>query len=312
MNIQQLEYLVAVDEVRHFARAAELCFVTQPTLSTMIQRLEDELNVKIFDRSKHPIEPTEIGKHIIAQSRLSLKSFSQIKNIVDDEQTTLFGKFHIGVIPTVAAYLVPQLLSKNYEKFPNVELIIRETPTSELLEKLADSTIDGGILAGPINNENFTELPVYYEKFYAYVSPNDALYSEKEIDLDKIEAKNLWLLEEEHCFRGQIERLCKLKRYENGKTLARFEAGSIDTLLRVIDGNGGITIIPEMYAMGLPEEKQDNLRILKDITAVREVSLIVRKDFLRKAMLSAVKEIVENSVPKSMRNEKLKEFVVEL
>jgi LysR family hydrogen peroxide-inducible transcriptional activator len=312
MNIQQLEYMIAVDDVRHFAKAADLCFVTQPTLSTMLQRLEEELNVKIFDRTKHPVEPTEIGKQIIAQARLSLKSLNQIKAIVESEQTIVAGTFKLGIIPTIASYLVPQLLEKQTEKFPQLELIIRETTTSVLLEQLANGSIDGGILAGPINSELFEEIPVYYEKFYAYVSPLDALYKEKEIDLDKIDIRDLWLLENEHCLRGQVERLCKMKRRMVGKNAVRFEAGNIDTLLNIIDVNPGITIIPEMHAMGLSEERQDNLRPFKNTTAVREVCLLVSKDYVRKAMLNGVKEIIENSVPKSMRNAELKKFVVEL
>ncbi|MDR1543222.1 MAG: hydrogen peroxide-inducible genes activator [Prevotellaceae bacterium] len=312
MNIQQLEYLIAVDEARHFAKAADACFVTQPTLSTMIQRLEEELDAKIFDRTRHPVEPTEIGKRIIAQARLSLKSLDSIKGIVEGEQTTVEGVFRLGVIPTIASYLVPKLLTKQHEKFSKLKLVIRETSTAVLLEQLANGSLDGGILAGPIHNENFAEIPVYYEKFYAYVSPYDALYQEKEIDLDKINIHDLWLLENEHCLRGQIERLCNLKKQNINKNSASFESGSIDTLLHIVDINSGITIIPEMHAMGLPEDKQDNLRQFKNITAVREVCLLTSKDYARKSMLNAVKEIVENSVPKSMRNTDLKKFVVEL
>jgi LysR family hydrogen peroxide-inducible transcriptional activator len=277
----------------------------------MIQRLEEELDVKVFDRTKHPVEPTEIGKQIIAQARLSLKTLSRIKDIVSSEHITVAGTFRLGVIPTIASYLVPQLLAKQNEKFPQLEFIIRETTTAVLIEQLANGSLDGGVLAGPVGNENFSEIPFYYEKFYAYVSPQDVMYQEKEIDLDKIDIRNLWLLENEHCLRGQIERLCKMKKGV-GKSAVRFESGSIDTLLHIIDVNKGITIIPEMHAMGLSEEKQDNLRTFKNTTAVREVCLIASKDYVRKAMLMSIREIIENSVPKSMRNPDLKKFVVAL
>jgi LysR family hydrogen peroxide-inducible transcriptional activator len=312
MNIQQLEYLIAVDNHRHFAKAAEQCFVTQPTLSTMIQRLEEELEIKIFDRTKHPIEPTETGIKIIRQAKISLQCLNRIKEIANNEQNTVSGVFQLGVIPTVASYLVPEILAKKQKKYPELELVIKEITTKNIFEQVKNGLLDGAVLAGPINSEYFEEFPVYYEKFYAYVSRLDKLFSQKEIDLQSLNINDLWLLEEEHCLRGQIERLCGLKRKNIETSGVRFESGSIDTLLHVVDVNSGITIIPEMHAMGLSEEKQDNLRPLKNTTAVREITVIVNKNYSRKAVLKVILEIIKNSVPKLMRDPKLKEFVVEL
>jgi LysR family hydrogen peroxide-inducible transcriptional activator len=313
MNIQQLEYIIAVDNFRHFAKAAEMSYVTQPTLSMMIQKLEDELNVKIFDRTKHPVEPTTIGKQIIGQARISLKHFKQIKEIAENEQNVVSGNFRLGIIPTIASYLVPALLHQQPDCYSSIELTIKECTTNRLIGEILTGTLEGGILAGPLNHPGLSEYPLYYEKFYAYVSPLDELYKEKEIDLDTIDISNVWLLENEHCLRGQIERLCQLKRKSLlGNTSIKYESGSIDTLINVVDYNPGITIIPEMHAMGLSEEKQENLRPFKNTTAVREVSLVVSIDYVRKNLLNAMLKIIKESVPKSMQDPKWKKFVVDL
>jgi LysR family hydrogen peroxide-inducible transcriptional activator len=315
MNVQQLEYVIAVDNFRHFAKAAEICHVTQPTLSMMIQKLEEELDVKIFDRSKHPVEPTSIGKLIIEQARISLRHFRQIREIIDNEQNVAMGSFKLGIIPTIASYLVPILLNKHSAGYSNIDLTLKESTTNELISELMNGTLDGGILAGPLKHPGLIEYPVYYEKFYAYVSPLDDRFDEKEIDLDKVDISMVWLLENEHCLRGQIERLCKLKRNSqltNPKHTIRYESGSIDTLINVVDYNPGITIIPEMHAMGLNEEKQGNLREFKNLTAVREVSLVVSKEYVRRTLLNTVLEIIRNSAPKSMQDPGLKAFVIDL
>ncbi|MDR2764893.1 MAG: hydrogen peroxide-inducible genes activator [Tannerella sp.] len=313
MNIQQLEYIIAVDNFRHFAKAAEACCVTQPTLSMMIQKLEDELDVKLFDRTKHPVEPTVIGVQVIVQARVSLKYFNQIREVVEQEQKMARGRFKLGIIPTIASYLVPVVLHKQYTGSSDIELIIKENTTSNLIPQLLNGTLDGAVMAGPINHSGLVEHPVYYEKFYAYVSPCDEAHKEKEIDLDRIDIRDLWLLENEHCLRGQIERLCRMKRKTSGSDSGiKYESGSIDTLINVVDCNPGITIIPEMHAMGLSEDKQENLRQLKNRTAVREVSLIVSRDYVRKTLLDIVIDIIRSSVPKSMQDPKLKAHVVDL
>jgi LysR family hydrogen peroxide-inducible transcriptional activator len=279
----------------------------------MIQKLEDELGVKLFDRAKHPVEPTVIGAQVIHQARVALKYFNQIKEVVDSEQHIAKGPFKLGIIPTIASYLVPVALHRQYTGSDDVELIIKESTTSSLIPQLLNGTLDGAVMAGPLNHSGLVEYPLYYEKFYAYVSPCGQAYREKEVDLDGVDIHDLWLLENEHCLRGQIERLCRRKRKTSGSGGGiKYESGSIDTLINVVDYNPGITIIPEMHAMGLSEEKQENLRPFKNMTAVREVSLVVSKDYVRKTLLNIVINIIRDSVPKSMLDPKLKAFVVDL
>lgn len=310
MNIQQLEYIIAVDNFRHFARAAENCCVTQPTLSMMIQKLEDELEVKIFDRSKHPVEPTSVGERIIEQARVLLQQFDMLKEIASNEQNTVKGSFRLGIIPTVASYLVPVLLQKHRDDCNGIDLTLKESTTNNLINEILTGKLDGGILAGPLNHPELAEIPLYYEKFYAYVSPSDEAYAEKEIDLDTIDVNRIWLLENEHCLRKQIEYLCRMKERKNDSSGLKYESGSIETLIHVVDYNSGVTIIPEMHAITLDEERQENLRTLKNSLAVREINLATSGNYVRKAMLNAILNIVRTSIPKSMQNPDLKEFTV--
>jgi LysR family hydrogen peroxide-inducible transcriptional activator len=313
MNIQQLEYVIAVDRYRHFAKAAEACHVTQPTLSMMIRKLEEELGVQIFDRSDLPVEPTSIGKHVIEQAKVSLKSLNKIKEMVENERQLLAGSFNLGIIPTIAPYLVPELLRRKEIKYKEIVLVLKENTTANIISDILEGKLDGGLMASPLEHPDLVEYPIYYEKFYAYVSPLDNSYADKEIDLDTININNVWLLESVHCLRGQIERLCRMKKtVSEDHYPVRYEAGSIDTLINVVDLNSGITVVPEMSAMNLSEERQENLREFKNLTAVREVSLVVSKEYIRRNMLSKILEIISDSVPKSMKNPDLKKFVVDL
>ena len=310
MTIQQLEYIIAVDNYRHFAKAAEACFVTQPTLSMMIQKLEDELGVKIFDRRANPVEPTSIGKLILEQARTSVCHFNQVKEVINNEMNILEGDFKLGIIPTIATYIVPELLRTVGTAETGINLIMRETPTSVIIEDIINGKLDGGLAATPINNPMLTEIPIYYEKFYAYTSPLDSFAEDEEIDMTNIDICDLWLLENIHCLRGQALNLCQRKQEGLECRTAKYESGSLDTLISIVDYNGGLTIIPEMTAMGLSEEKQSNLRNIKGNTSVREVSLLVSKEFVRHNVANAIVDMIKKSVPKSMQDPELKKYTV--
>lgn len=314
MNLQQLEYIIAVDTHRHFAKAAEASFVTQPTLSMMIQKMEDELGVKLFDRSSHPIKPTAIGEKVIEQARITVRHFNQIYEVVQEERQLIKGRFNLAIIPTIAPYLIPNLLKVYEERSDDqFQLNIKEATTAQILEGLANGTLHGGILATPLNHDRIVEHPAYYEKFYAYVSPLESIHAKNKITLEEFEGvKNIWLLEDVHCFRNQILKMCQFNHKKRPVSAVSYEAGSIDTLINIIDKNEGATIIPELAAMELREDQQDNLRDFSDIIAVREVSLVVSQEFVRNKMLEAILQMIRTSIPVSMQNEELKEFVVEI
>lgn len=313
MNIQQLEYIIAVDNHRHFAKAAESSFVTQPTLSMMIQKLEDELGIKIFDRSQLPVQPTAIGTQIINQARVIVSQVKQIKEIIQEEKGVVQGSFKLGIIPTIAPYLLPKLMQSHNEKGYDIILMIEEATTNQIMDKLLSGALDGAILATPLKNDKIVEHPIYYEKFYAYVSPREtSLYAKKELEEDDLNINRLWLLEEVHCFRSQILRICNTRKRKSSHALFSYEAGSISTLINIVDSNSGLTIIPEMAINELTESQKRNIRPLKGINPVREVSLITRREFLRERVLDIIISEVKEAVPKELLNPELKKFVVDI
>lgn len=313
MNIQQLEYIIAVDNHRHFAKAAEASFVTQPTLSMMIQKLEDELGIKIFDRSQLPVQPTAIGVQIINQARVIVSQVKQVKEIIQEEKGIVQGVFRIGIIPTIAPYLLPKMMKVHDENGYDIVLVIEETTTGQIIEKLMNGALDGAILATPLKHEKIAEYPIYYERFYAYVSPREtSLYAKKELEEDDLNINRLWLLEEVHCFRNQILRLCSMRKRKSSHSLFSYEAGSINTLINIVDNNSGLTIIPEMAIEDLNENQKRNVRPLKGISAVREISLITRKEFLRERVLDIIISEVKKAVPHELLNPELKKHVVDI
>lgn len=313
MNIQQLEYIIAVDNYRHFSKAAEASFVTQPTLSMMIQKLEDELGVKIFDRSQLPVQPTEIGFKVINQARLALAQVNQIKEIIQEEKGIVKGMFRLAIIPTISPYLLPKLMQVHRDNKYDIRIVISELTTDQILRGLANDTIDGGILATPLNEPGITEHPIYYEQFLAYVSPQEkALYAKTSLEESDLTAAKLWLLDEVHCFRTQILHLCNLKKRRNNQSIFSYEAGSIDTLINIVDQNEGLTVIPEMALGNLSETQRKNVRPFRKNTPVREVSLITRKEFFRERLLNIIIDEVKAAVPRSLQNEAMKKYVVPL
>lgn len=313
MNIQQLEYIIAVDNHRHFAKAAEASFVTQPTLSMMIQKLEDELGVKIFDRSQLPVQPTVIGTQIINQARVIVSQVKQVKEIIQEEKGIVQGVFKLGIIPTIAPYLLPKLMNVHDQNGYDIVLVIEETTTGQIVEKLLNGALDGAILATPLKNDKLTEHPIYYERFYAYVSPREtSLYAKRELEEDDLNINRLWLLDEVHCFRGQILRICNMRRRKSSHSLFSYEAGSINTLINIVDNNSGLTIIPEMAIDDLTEKQKRNVRQLKGISPVREVSLVTRREFLRERVLDIIISEVKESVPHSLLNAEMKKFIIDI
>ena len=314
MNIQQLEYIIAVDNYRHFSKAAEASFVTQPTLSMMIQKLEEELGVKIFDRSQLPVQPTEIGERIIDQARVAIAQVNHIKEIILEEKGIVKGVFRLGVIPTVSPYLLPKLMQVHRDNKYDIRIIISELTTDQILKGLSNDSLDGGILATPLKEPTIDENPIYYEQFFAYVSPLErSLYAKNALDEDDLNATKLWLLDEVHCFRTQILHLCNLKkRHGVNQSIFSYEAGSIDTLINIVDENEGLTVIPEMAIANLSEKQKKNVRPFKNATPVREISLITRKEFIRERLINIIVDEVREAVPKSLQDEAMKKYVVPL
>lgn len=308
MTLQQLEYVVTVDRIRHFAKAAEECHVTQPTLSMMIQKLEDELGLKIFDRSKHPVEPTRTGAEIIEKAKGILLNTERLREFVTSEKDGLICDFVLAVIPTVAPYLLPGFFPAFTSTYPDVSLQVTEMRTSTIIESIVAGKIDAAILATPIDHPQILEIPLYYEKFVAYVSSENPLFQQEELTSVDLPLKDLWVLQEGHCLRNQIFNFCEDKTPRN----YLYEAGSIDTLIRIVDTNGGYTIIPELHQQYLTDAQKKNVRPIVSPETVREISLIIHVDFVREKVLNAVAETVKGLIPDNMLDGRLKKFAIRL
>lgn len=302
MTLVQLEYIVAVDEKRHFAEAAKTCFVTQPTLSMQIQKLEDQLEVQIFDRSKHPIVPTKIGERIIKQARIVLIEAAKLKSVISDEKGIIAGDLKVGIIPTLSPYLLPLFINDFLVKYPEINLEVQELITDQIIEKIERNQLDIGIIVTPIDHEYIEEHPLFYEEFVAYVSESDTLYKKLELEAKDIRLEDVWVLNEGHCFRNQVLNICKPRKSKAEKF--RFECGSLEALKKIVDHHSGLTLLPELATLDMTDAELEKVRTFSHPIPVREVSLIVHKSFAKKGLIKALYNVVKASIPDDISSEK--------
>ncbi|MEK6782216.1 MAG: LysR substrate-binding domain-containing protein [Bacteroidota bacterium] len=307
MTLTQLEYIVALDTNRHFVQASEKCFITQPTLSMQIQKLEEELGVKIFDRTKQPVIPTEVGTHLIAQARIILREANRIQHIIHDQKDSMTGELRIGIIPTLAPYLLPPLYKHMHEKYPQLHLIIKETITEEVISELKSNRLDCGLVVTPLKDPSIKEDILFYEELFVYVSKKNALYDKKYVLANEIDPDQLWLLEEGHCFRSQILNLCELRQRSDFHF--KYETGNIETLKRMVDKSDGITILPELAVMEFSKTQLKLVKRLKEPSPAREVSLVTHRDHIKTKHIKTLKEEILGIVPKQMQKLQNKKVV---
>lgn len=302
MNIQQLEYIVAVDTYRHFVKASEKCFVTQATLSMMIRKLEEEMHIKIFDRSRQPVVPTEIGSKVIAQAKKILLETSRLKEMVREEQGELKGELRIGIIPTLAPYLLPLFMNTFLKKYPLVKLRISELTTDDIVHKLEHHDLDVGILSTPLQLASLNEEPLFYEQFVVYASPKEKILKKKYILANDIDVNRLCLLEEGHCLRSQVVNLCELKNKEKELNRLDFATGSIETLKRIVEADQGITILPVLALKDMSARQKKHIRYFKAPAPVREIGLVTYRYFVKEKLVSCLKEEILRHIPPEMRS----------
>lgn len=309
MTLVQLEYIVALDTYRHFGLAAEKCFVTQPTLSMQVQKLEEELGLQLFDRSKQPVVCTEVGALVVAQARVILSEASKIKEILNEQEKEVTGTLRIGIIPTLAPYLLPLFLPLFLEKYPGVQLIVEELVTEQLIFKLRHDLIDTGILVTPLQDPNLQEYPLFYESFVAYISKSNPLFKQKIVDAAEIDPSQVWLLQEGHCMRSQVLNFCADKTKSSPLGNLHYEAGSIETLKKIVELNQGITLLPELATLDLTSKQSSMVRYFADPEPVREVSLVTHRHFVKKRLIQVLSEEILLAVPEKMRNSMGKNIV---
>ena len=298
MTLQQLEYVMAVFRFRHFAKAAEYCGVTQPTLSSMVQKLEDELGLKIFDRKSQPIAPTPTGRLVVEQAWKVLLRARKLKETVEEEKHSLLGTFTIGILPTIAPYLIPRFSPQLMNKYPDMDVRIVEMKTEDLKRALVRGDVDAGILAQLEGLDEFDSLPLFYEQFFAYVADGDPLFSKESIKTADLTGEYLWLLDEGHCFRDQLVKFCHLKAASASKKA--YTLGSIETFMRIVESGKGITFIPELAVYQLDDAHKQLVRPFAIPVPTREIVMITGKNFIRKTLRSLLVEEIQASVPKDM------------
>lgn len=303
-----MEYIVAVDKYRHFARAAESCGVTQSTLSTLIQKLETELDVIIFDRNSHPIKPTELGEEIISQAKVLLYNASQIEELVSSHKGERGGKVRLGVASTIAPYILPKLFKYITQEHPDIDLYAEEARVGAIIKKLERAELDIALLATPINNSQLLEIPLYKEHFVAYISPNEDIYYESNLETSQLSIEKLWALQEAYCPNSGSLPFCHTK---SGKR-ATYQAGSVETLVKIVDENGGYTIIPELHIPLLGENQQKNIRHLHNPKPSREIAFIVRKEFVRERLLNILADGIKQIIPPQMIIGRIKKYPIKL
>lgn len=302
MTLSQLEYIIALDNYRHFVTASEKCNVTQPTLSMQIKKLEDSLGVLIFDRQKQPIEPTEIGKQIINQAKGIIQGKNRIIDFINNTRNDVAGKIKIGIIPTISPYLVPLFISSIIKKYPQLDIVIEEIMTHQIIEKIRLGQIDIGIVATPLDEYDILEHPIYYEDFALYVSDNHNLYKKDKISSYDLKLDEIWLLSDGHCFRNHVINLCGEQNYKTSEKLKfSYKTGSIEVLMRFVDKHYGYTLIPHLATLNLSDKQQKHLRFFKKPAPKREISIVTTKDFLKDKLIDALKYEIRENIPEELK-----------
>lgn len=297
MTITQLYYVLAVAEHKNFTLAAEKCFVTQPTLSMQIQKLEEELDILIFDRSKKPIQLTEVGQKIVTQAKNIVNESGRIKDIVEQQKGYIGGEFRVGIIPTIMPTLLPMFMANFINKYPKVNLIIEERTTEEIIRMLKNGQLDAAIAATPLSEESIKEIVLYYEPFVAYIPENNPAFHKKEFSVEDLEASldKLLLLQDGHCFRNNVLNVCRNTALMPEPRF-QIESGSFETLVRLADEGLGMTVLPYLHTLDMHGKMAAKLRHFKEPKPSREVSLIYSKKELKLHIIEALRGVIAGVV----------------
>lgn len=295
MNLQQIEYIIALSELRNFGKAAEHCFVTQPTLSTMIARFEEEIGIRLFDRKTKPVTITREGEEVIRQLRIIAREVDNLQHVVSRlKGEEAGGVLKIGVIPTIAPYLLPRFLMDFVRRYPRQHFVFSELTTDAIIEALKKRELDVGIVSIPLDHPELEELPLYDEPFLLLDKAENGL--EDFFALSEIDLNRLWLLEEGHCMRNQVEKICGLQEKQGTDRNLDYRSGAIDTLLKFVDRYQGITLLPWLATLDLPEEDRPHLKRFREPVPTRSVGLLVHRHFVKRRLLEVLQQEIQESI----------------
>lgn len=311
MTLTQLNYILAVDRCRNFAQAAKECFVTQPTLSMQVQKLEDHLQIIIFDRSKSPVEPTPMGKKVLEYARKVMQGANALEELSKSLRGEVSGEYILGVIPTLAPYVLPLFLKEFVEKYPRVELKVYEYQTDEIIRLLKDGKIDGSILATPLEVKELKEEHLFYEPFKVFLSPEHMLLKKKTLEEKDLNLSEAWLLKEGHCMRAQALQLCQYKKVNEGRHLF-FEAGSLETLINMVKSSDGFTVLPYLACANMSAHDKNLLRDFKQNVPVRNISFVTGPHSMKQSIEKAMIEVIMKNIPKELKKTSAKAEVLSI
>ncbi len=311
MTITQLEYVLAVNKFRHFGKAAKHCHVTQPTLSMQLQKLEEELDIIVYDRSKNPIIPTREGEALIAQAKIVIKENRKILEVIQQEKMKLNGTFNLGVIPTLAPYIIPLFADHFSKKYPEIQLIIEECKTEDIISLLDEDELDGGLLVTPLHNDSLIERVLYYEPFYLFIDDMMPLAKKKKIRQADLSLKEIWMLNKGNCFRDQVLNICNdREQLNNLNDNLHFESGNFETLKNMVVRSSGYTILPHMAVGQLAPAQRKMVREFTNPVPTREVSLVYGRTFLKERIIDALEDVIISVVPKDLKTLKGRELEI--
>ena len=310
MTLTQLEYVLAVFKHQHFGRAAESCFVTQPTLSMQLQKLEDELQTIIFDRSKSPIQPTSDGQLIIAQAQKIIHEQKRMFALIDETKEELTGELRIGVIPTLAPYIIPMFIQNFVDQYPTLNIQLQEATTENCIEMLKNDELDAALLATPLHEKTIEERVLYYEPFYLFVHNKHPFYNKTKIKEEELDINEIWLLNKGNCFRDQVLNICAQVRNKELSSSVYFESGNFETLKNMVLKGIGYTILPHMATKQLSAAHRKLIRPFKAPIPTREISLVISKDCLKQRAIDALEEEILGAIPDDLRDIKKSQLQV--
>ncbi len=309
LNLQQLEYLVAVDNYKQFTIAAEKCFVTQPTLSMQIKKAEEQLGVVIFDRTKQPVLTTPVGQVIINQARVVINEYKRLEEIVREESGRIEGELNIGIIPSVAPYLLPRFVGHFKVHNPLVKISFKEMITGELVKALKKDLLDAAILVTPLHEKDIIEQALFFEDVLIYAHPDHPLHKVRTLSVDMLTSSGLWLLNEGHCFRSQVLNLCKIQESASPDIPFQFESGSLDTIRKMVDTEGGYTLMPGLAAHELFFDMHKQVKEFESPVPLREISIVYSRAFYKRLLIERLSDSIKANVPEEMLDDKRGQIV---
>ncbi|MEM6698937.1 MAG: LysR substrate-binding domain-containing protein [Bacteroidota bacterium] len=295
MNIQQIQYVLAVGELRNFGKAAEKCFISQSTLSTMVGKFESEIGITIFDRRSKPTTVTNEGAKVIEQLKIIARELNMLQEVISDLKGELAGTLRIGAIPTIGPYVLPLFLNRFVEQFPKIQFEVSEITTEKIVDLLEKRQLDIGIVSLPLNNPKLEEIPLYEEPFLFYDAQKKTY--DQSVEIKAIDFQRLWLLEEGHCMRVQVEQICNLKEeMPTNKRNLDYKSGTVDTLIKLVDNNKGISFLPALATLGLSDTQQKHLWQIATPVPVRSVGLLVHRHFVKKKILDLLQAAIKQHI----------------